>query len=69
MQHPRRQQSSYSFPEVQVSHRNSIQNLVNKVRTTGILTDWKLIINILVLTEENLDDIRAWLENFPCKSL
>lgn len=56
------------FPGVRVPHRNTIQNLVNKVRTTGVITDLKPERTRRVLTEEKLDDIAARLEHSPHKT-
>jgi transposase len=56
------------FPGVRVPHRNTIQNLVNKVRTTGVITDLKPERTRRVLTEEKLDDIATLLEHSPHKT-
>jgi transposase len=49
--------------------RQTIHNLVNKVRTTGLLIDKKTKHKRRVLTEEKLDEIGARLEHAPRKSL
>jgi hypothetical protein len=56
------------FPWLQVHNRNTIHNLVNEVRITGMLTDMKPKYHGL-LTEEKLGEIRAQPEQSPCKSL
>jgi hypothetical protein len=57
------------FPRVQIPHRNTIQNLVSNVRTTSMLTEGKPKRHCQVLTEEKFDEIYAWLEWSPHKSL
>jgi transposase len=47
----------------------TIHNLVNKFRATGLLGDKKQKHKHRVLTEEKLDDIGARLEHTPRKSL
>lgn len=54
---------------VSVPNRNSVNNLVNKVRMTGMWIDRKPKHQHWILTEEKLDDIGAQLEQLPCKSL
>jgi hypothetical protein len=56
------------FLDERVSSRQTIHNLVNKLRTTGLLTDKKQKHKRRVFTEE-LDDIGARLEHTPRKSL
>jgi transposase len=57
------------FPGVRIPHRNTIQNLVNKVRSTGEVMDRKPERPRRVLTEEKLGAIAARLERSPHKSL
>jgi hypothetical protein len=52
------------FPGVQVPHRNTIQNHINRVRN-GMLIDWKPKHQHWVLTKEKLDNIRVHLEYLP----
>jgi transposase len=47
------------FHDERVPSRRTINNLVNKLRTTGLLIDKKTKHNHRVLTEEKLDDIGA----------
>jgi hypothetical protein len=49
--------------------RQTIQNLMNKLRTTGLLIDKKETPKCRVLTEEKLGDIGVRLEHTPRKSL
>jgi transposase len=51
-----------------VPSRQTIRNLVNKLRTTGLLIDNKQKHKLRVLTEEKLDDKGARLEYTPRKS-
>jgi uncharacterized UPF0160 family protein len=53
------------FPGVQDSHRNTIPNLVNKVRTTSMLTKRKQKNQHQILTVEKLCKIEAWHEHLP----
>jgi hypothetical protein len=48
------------FPGVPVPHRNTIQNLI---RTIGMLTGRKTECQHQVLTEQKLQEIRAWAEH------
>jgi transposase len=57
------------FCDETVPSRQTIHNLVNKVRSTGLLIDKKQKHKRRVLTEEKLDDIGARLEHTPTKSL
>jgi transposase len=52
-----------------VPSRQTIHNLVNKLRTTGLLIENKQKHKRRVLTEEKLDDIGARLEHAPRKTL
>jgi hypothetical protein len=49
--------------------RQTIHNLVSKLRTMGLLRDKKLKHKCQVLTQEKLDDIGSRLEHTPRKSL
>jgi transposase len=49
--------------------RQTVHNLVNKFRSTGLLIDNKQKHKHRVLTEEKLDDIGARLDHTPRKSL
>jgi transposase len=51
-----------------VPSRQTILNLVSKLRSTGLLIDKKQKHNHRVLTEEKLGDIGAKLEHTPRKS-
>jgi hypothetical protein len=57
------------FLDERVSSRHKIHNLVNKLRTTGLLIDKKQKHKRRTLTVEKLDDIRARFENTSRKSL
>ncbi|PNF19355.1 hypothetical protein B7P43_G06719, partial [Cryptotermes secundus] len=57
------------FRDERVPSRQSIHNLMNKLTSTGLLTDRKQKYERRVLTEEKLDDIGARLEHTPRKSL
>jgi transposase len=57
------------FCDERVSSRQTIHNLVNKLRTTGLLIDKKTKHKRPVLAEEKLDDTGARLEHTPRKSL
>jgi transposase len=57
------------FHDERVSSRQTIHNLLNKLRTTGLLIDKKEKHKCQVLTEEKLDDIGARLKHTPRKSL
>jgi hypothetical protein len=57
------------LPEVQAPRRNSVVNLVHKVRITGVLIDSKPKYHCHVLTEEKLDEIRAQREHLPLSLL
>jgi transposase len=57
------------FHDERVPSTQIIHNLVNKLRTTGLLTDKKQKHERQVLTEEKLDDIGNKLEHTPRKSL
>jgi hypothetical protein len=50
-----------------VPSRQTIHNLVNKLRTMGLLIDKKQKHKCQVLTEEKFDDIGARLEHTPKK--
>lgn len=63
-----RRKFSRKFPGVRVPHRNTIQNLVNKVRTTGEVMDRKSERPRRVLTEEKLGEISARLQHSSYKS-
>jgi transposase len=52
-----------------VPSRQTIHNLVNKLRSTGLLTDKKRKHRCPVLAEEKQDNIRDSLEHTPRKSL
>jgi transposase len=49
--------------------RQTIHNLVNKLRSTGLLIDKRQKNKNEMLTEKKLDDIGARLEHTPRKSL
>jgi hypothetical protein len=49
--------------------KKKIHNFMNKLRSTGLLTDKKQQHRCQVLTEEKLDDIGTRLEHTPQKSL
>jgi hypothetical protein len=55
------------FCDERVPSRQTIHNFVNKLRTTGLLTDKKQKHKSWVLTEEKSDDIGARLEHTPRK--
>jgi transposase len=57
------------FRDERVPSRQTIHNLVNKLRTRGHLIDKKQKHKRRLLTEEKLDDIGARLEHIPRKSL
>jgi transposase len=57
------------FRNERVPSRQTIRNLVIKLRTTGLLIDKKQKHKRRVLTEEKLDEIRAKFERTPIKSL
>jgi hypothetical protein len=57
------------FSMVWVPNRNTVHNLVSKVRTIGILIDMEPKHQHWILTEEKLDEFGAQLEHLPCKSL
>jgi transposase len=57
------------FCDERVPSGQTIQNLVNKLRTTGLLTDKKQKHKRRGLTEEKLDDIGARLEHTSKNSL
>jgi transposase len=56
------------FRDERVLRRQTIRNMVNKLRTTGLLIDKKQKHKCRVLNEK-LDDIGARLEHTPRKSL
>jgi hypothetical protein len=60
--------SQRKFHDERVPSRQTIHNLVNKLRTMGLLTDKKMKRKYQVLTEK-LDDIGTRLECTPRKSL
>jgi transposase len=57
------------FRDERVPSRQTIHNLVNKLRTTELLIDKKTKHKHRVLTEEELDDTGARLQHTPRKSL
>jgi transposase len=57
------------FCEERVPSRQTIHNLVNKLRKTELVIDKKQKHKRRVLTEEKLDDMGARLEHTPKKSL
>jgi hypothetical protein len=57
------------FCDERVPSRQKIHNLVNKLRTTGLLTDKIQKHKCGVFTEEKLDDMGARLQHTPRKSL
>jgi hypothetical protein len=57
------------FYDGRVPSRQTIHNLVNKLRTRELLIDKKQKYKRRVLTEEKLDDIGARLEQTPRKPL
>jgi transposase len=57
------------FRDERVPSRQTIHNLVNKLRTTGLLIDKKQKHKRRVLSEEKLNDIGARLEHTRRKSL
>jgi hypothetical protein len=57
------------FRDEWVPSRQTIHNLVNKLRSTGFLIDKKQKYKRRVLTEEKLDDTGARPEHTPRKSL
>jgi hypothetical protein len=64
----RRRKFLRKFHDGRVPSRQSIHNLVNKLRTTGLLIDKKTKHKRRVITEE-LDDTGARLKHTPRKSL
>jgi hypothetical protein len=59
----------YKFHDENIPSRQTIHNLVNKLRSMGLLIDKKQKHKHWVLTEEKLDDIRTRLVHTPKKSL
>jgi hypothetical protein len=59
----------HKFRDERVPSRQTVHNLVNKLRTTGLVIDKKQKHTRRVLTEEKLDDIGARLEYTRRKSL
>jgi transposase len=59
----------HKFCEERVPSRQTVHNLVNKLRSTGLINDKKKIHKCRVLNEEKLDGIGARLEHKPRKSL
>ena len=57
------------FPDVRRPNRDTVRQLVNKMRETGSLLNKKKRIRKRVLTEEKLDEIGERLEHTPTKSL
>jgi hypothetical protein len=57
------------FRDERVPSRQTIHNLVNKFKTTGLLIDKEQKHKRRVLIEEKLDDIATRLEHTPSKSL
>jgi hypothetical protein len=53
------------FRDERVPSRQNIHNLLNKLRSVGLLIDKKQKHKYQVLTEEKLDDIGARLELTP----
>jgi hypothetical protein len=64
-----RQKFWRKFHDERVPSRRTVHNLVNKLRTTGLLIDKKQKHKRQVLTVEKLHDIRVRLERIPRKSL
>lgn len=62
-------QFAVKFPGVQVPHRNTVRNLVQKFRETGSINDRTRNSKKRVLTEKKLSEIVESLENSPNKSL
>jgi hypothetical protein len=63
-----RQKFQCKFCDERVPSRQTIHNLVNKLRTIGLIINKKKH-KRQVLTEEKLDDIGAKLEHTPRKSM
>jgi transposase len=57
------------FCNERIPSRQTIHNLVNKLKSTGFLTDKKQKHMRRVLTKENVDDTGTRLEHTPRKSL
>jgi transposase len=64
-----RQTFRCKFRDERVPSRQTIYNLVNKLRTMGLLIDKKTEHKRRVLTEEKLDDIGARFKHTPRKSI
>jgi transposase len=62
-----RQKFRSKFRDESVPSRQTIHNLVNKLRTMGLLIDKKQKHKCRVLTEEKLDDIGARFKHTPRK--
>jgi hypothetical protein len=58
-----------NFSNERIPRKQTINNLVNKMTTTGLSIDKKLNYKCRMLTEEKLDDIGARLQHTPRKSL
>jgi transposase len=65
----RRQKFRRKFRDETVPSRQTIYNLQNKLRTTGLLTDKKQKHKPRALTEQKLDGIGVRLKHAPRKSL
>jgi hypothetical protein len=59
----------HKFHDERVHIRQTFHNLVNKLRTTGLLVDKKQKHKLWVLAEDKLDAMGARLEHTPSKSL
>jgi NifU-like protein involved in Fe-S cluster formation len=59
----------HKFYDERVPSRQTIPNLVNKLRSMGLLIDKKQKHKCQVLAVEELDDIGARFEHAPRKSL
>jgi hypothetical protein len=57
------------FHDERVPSKQTVHNLVNKLKTTGLLIDKKQKHKLQVLTEEKLDDVGARLEHTHRRSL
>jgi transposase len=63
------QKFGHKFCDEKIPSRQTIHNLINKLRTMGLLIDKKQKHKHQVLTDEKLDDIGARLEHTSRKSL
>jgi hypothetical protein len=64
-----RRKFQHKFCDERVPSRQTVHNLVNKLRTTGLLIDKKQKYKCRVHTKEKLDDVGARLEHTPRKSM